>query len=185
MAKETITRLIDDLDGGQASETVKFALDGREYEIDLSTKNATRLRDGLAPYVNHGVRSTAQRQRGGVTRPPSAPRQNAHDNDAIRAWAAKNRITVAPRGRIATSVLERYYAANGAAGSRPATKRTTALAGAKGTAKQRRELEATMRAWVAKATGATYDGPMTDEIVAAYDAQDVKLVRGLVLASAR
>ena len=48
MAKETITRLIDDLDGGEAHETVTFGLDGWSYEIDLSTKNATKLRNALS-----------------------------------------------------------------------------------------------------------------------------------------
>jgi hypothetical protein len=47
MAKETITKLIDDLDGGEAHETVKFGLDGHSYEIDLSTKNANKLRNAL------------------------------------------------------------------------------------------------------------------------------------------
>ncbi len=54
MAKETITRLIDDLDGGEADETVKFGLDGVQYEIDLSKDNAAKLREALQPYVKAG-----------------------------------------------------------------------------------------------------------------------------------
>lgn len=56
MAKETITRLIDDLDKSDADETVRFGLDGVEYEIDLSAKNAAKLRQLLEPYVTHGTR---------------------------------------------------------------------------------------------------------------------------------
>ena len=56
MAKETITRLIDDLDRSEADETVKFGLDGVQYEIDLSTKNATKLREALKPYIKAGTR---------------------------------------------------------------------------------------------------------------------------------
>ncbi len=51
MAKKTQVILIDDLDQGQADETVTFGLDGSTYEIDLSSKNAAALRDALATYV--------------------------------------------------------------------------------------------------------------------------------------
>ena len=51
MAKQIIHKLVDDLDGGDADETVKFALDGIQYEIDLSKKNADKLRELFAPYV--------------------------------------------------------------------------------------------------------------------------------------
>ena len=60
MAKETITRLIDDLDGGEAAETVTFGLDGHSYEIDLSTKNATKLRNALAAFVENGSRTSSR-----------------------------------------------------------------------------------------------------------------------------
>src|SRR5919199_5694831 len=62
VAKQIIHKLVDDLDGGDADETVKFALDGIQYEIDLSEKNATKLREILAPYVAAGSRVA----RGGV-----------------------------------------------------------------------------------------------------------------------
>ena len=48
MAKETITRLVDDIDGGVAHETVRFGLDGVLYEIDLSSRNAKKLRSELS-----------------------------------------------------------------------------------------------------------------------------------------
>ena len=51
MAKTVIVKLIDDLDGGDADETVSFALDGRSYEIDVSVANVARLRDALKPFV--------------------------------------------------------------------------------------------------------------------------------------
>src|SRR4051812_41204704 len=49
MAQRVEVVLIDDVDGGEAAETVAFALDGANYEIDLSEENAAKLRDGLAP----------------------------------------------------------------------------------------------------------------------------------------
>ena len=56
MARQTITRLIDDLDQSEADETVRFGLDGVQYEIDLSAKNAAKLRDLLQPYIAAGKR---------------------------------------------------------------------------------------------------------------------------------
>lgn len=47
----------DDLEGGPAEETVQFGLDGRQYEIDLSTSNAERLREALRPYAASGRRA--------------------------------------------------------------------------------------------------------------------------------
>ena len=43
MAKTVIVKLVDDIDGSDADETVQFALDGKSYEVDLSTANASRL----------------------------------------------------------------------------------------------------------------------------------------------
>jgi len=54
MAQMIVVRLIDDIDGGEADETVSFALDGKAYEIELSKKNAASLRKLLAPYIESG-----------------------------------------------------------------------------------------------------------------------------------
>lgn len=51
MAKTVIVKLTDDIDGDDADETISFALDGRSYEIDLSSKNAARLREAFDPFV--------------------------------------------------------------------------------------------------------------------------------------
>ena len=54
MARRTVVMLTDDIDGSEATETVRFGLDGRDYEVDLSKKNAKSLRDGLKRYVKVG-----------------------------------------------------------------------------------------------------------------------------------
>src|SRR6478672_13304794 len=59
MAQRVEVVLIDDIDGGKASETVTFALDGVTYEIDLSNKNASKLRDDFATWTGHARRSGA------------------------------------------------------------------------------------------------------------------------------
>jgi hypothetical protein len=109
MAKTTIVQLVDDLDGSEAHETIKFGLDGLSYEIDLSNKNAAKLRTALAPYVDHGTRISGRAMaagRGGARRPAVAEREQ---NKAIRAWAIRKGLDVAPRGRIRSEIVEQYH----------------------------------------------------------------------------
>jgi hypothetical protein len=111
VAKETITKLIDDLDGGEAHETVKFGLDGHSYEIDLSTKNANKLRNSLAPYLENGTRvgrATASIGRG-AGRARAGVVGEREQNKAIRAWAQRKGIAVAPRGRIKQDIVDQYH----------------------------------------------------------------------------
>ena len=63
MAKTVIVKLTDDIDGGDADETVHFGLDGKSYEVDLSAANASRLRDALKPYIEKGRGSGGSRAR--------------------------------------------------------------------------------------------------------------------------
>jgi Lsr2 len=111
VARETFTKLIDDLDGGEAHETVKFGLDGHSYEIDLSTKNANKLRNALAGYVESGTRvtgrTTASIGRGGRGRGTAVAERD--QNKAIRAWALRKGLDVAPRGRIKQEIVEQYH----------------------------------------------------------------------------
>ena len=53
MAQKIQTLFIDDIDGGEAAGTVRFGLDGTDYEIDLSTAHADELRNVLGQYVAH------------------------------------------------------------------------------------------------------------------------------------
>lgn len=111
MARETIVRLLDDLDGSEAQETVKFGLRGVDYEIDLNPKNAAALEKALAKYVEAGHRVAAPRAR---TR--SGPGRGGAgakaDVGAIRAWARENGFTVSDRGRIPSEAREAYEAAS-------------------------------------------------------------------------
>jgi hypothetical protein len=110
MAQKHIIQLIDDLDGGQATETVLFALDGSTYEIDLSEKNAAALRDSLAPYVASARRSARQvgapvARRNGRT----AARTDREQTQAMREWARQNGYKVGEKGRIPAAVIEAYH----------------------------------------------------------------------------
>jgi hypothetical protein len=107
MAQKHIVQLIDDLDGGEAAETVTFGIDGATYEIDLSAKNAGKLRDSLAVYVASSRRST----RAGVSRRAgrSVARSDREQTQAIREWARKNGLQVGEKGRIPATILEAYH----------------------------------------------------------------------------
>jgi hypothetical protein len=106
MATRTAVALEDDLDGGPADETVRFAIGGSQYEIDLSKKNAKAFRKGLAPFVEH-ARKTGRGQRHRPARTPAARERSAD----IRAWAKAQGIPVSDRGRIPASVAGQYQAA--------------------------------------------------------------------------
>jgi hypothetical protein len=107
MAQRVTVELEDDLDGGPAEETVRFGVDGLEYEIDLSKKNATAFRRKLAPFIDHARKTgRTQRRRPGRT---ASTRERSGD---VRAWAKDQGITVNARGRIPANVVEQYEAAS-------------------------------------------------------------------------
>jgi hypothetical protein len=108
MAQVTRVRLVDDLDGGEAAESIAFGLDGKTYEIDLSEKHAAELRDVLARFVGAARRAGASSAP--ATRQKSAPRssRSREETTAIREWANANGHEVSSRGRIPSSVLEAY-----------------------------------------------------------------------------
>ena len=111
MAQKVQVLLVDDLDGGEADETVTFALDGKTYEIDLTTANADKLRGLLDAYVKGG-RRTGGRASGGRGKARVAS-GGAQDTAQIRAWAKENNLEVNDRGRVPASIREAYEKANG------------------------------------------------------------------------
>lgn len=103
MAQRVEVILVDDLDGGEAAETVTFGLDGVSYEIDLSADNARRLRDDLAGWTGHARRAS------GAKRPsPRRSTTQRTDLSAVRHWARENGYKVSDRGRISGEVQEAY-----------------------------------------------------------------------------
>lgn len=111
MAQRVQVLLVDDIDGGDASETVSFALDGVTYEIDLSESNAAKFRDDLSSWVGHARRSGGRRATGTRRAAPGSSRTRA-DLGAIREWARANGHQVSDRGRISAEVQDAYDKAN-------------------------------------------------------------------------
>lgn len=141
MAKQTIVRLIDDLDQSEATRTIAFSWNGTAYEIDLSAKNARAFEAAIQPYLNVARRAPSGRGAGG-RRGGGAKLDLA----AVRAWALENGHKVAERGRIPSPVLEAFHAAqhavadlSGPASAPPAkrpTKRPAKRASGKASAKR-------------------------------------------------
>lgn len=103
MARTTIVRLTDDLDGTDAASTVSFGWGGQVYEIDLSKKNAAAFEKVIRPYVAAGRKaSSAPRAR------RTARRTGLDDLGAVRAWARENGFNVSDRGRVPATVIEAY-----------------------------------------------------------------------------
>jgi Lsr2 len=106
VATKVAVVLEDDLDGGPADETVRFGLDGVDYEIDLSKQHAREFRRELASFLVHARRAERGRRRRPARGSPG--RQRSGD---IRAWAKDAGIQVSDRGRIPASVVAQYHAA--------------------------------------------------------------------------
>jgi hypothetical protein len=111
VAQKIQTLFIDDLDGSTAEGTVRFGLDGAEYEIDLNQEHATELRDALARYVGAARRASGGARRTGRTgRRSSAAGLNTTE---VREWARAQGIEVKDRGRVPAELVVKFKAASG------------------------------------------------------------------------
>jgi len=111
MAQKIQTVFVDDLDGSEAEGTIRFGLDGAEYEIDLNADHAQALRDALAPYVR-----SARRAGGGTRRAARASRRAAAsglNTTEVREWAKAQGIDVKDRGRVPAELVVKFKAATG------------------------------------------------------------------------
>lgn len=114
MAKQVFTKIVDDLDGNEADETVAFAIDGIAYEIDLSSKHAATLREFLSTYQQAGTRMGRVGQAAQIRSYRSAGTPsvaaNREVNQKIRLWAAENGYELNERGRIPQHIVDAYDA---------------------------------------------------------------------------
>ena len=99
--------LQDDIDGSEPAQTVHFALDGTDYDIDLTEEHAAELRHCLQPWIAAGRRADSTR----IPAPRSKTQKPANTAD-IRHWAEQNGIPVATHGRISADLRSRYGAAH-------------------------------------------------------------------------
>ncbi|MGW2874429.1 histone-like nucleoid-structuring protein Lsr2 [Kitasatospora sp. NPDC001225] len=107
MAQRIHIVLEDDLVGGPAHTTIRFALDGQRYEIDLNESNAEQLRRSLAPYTSHGREVRGRIPSSGPVRPARTPMPPDHSR-RIRNWARENGHEVSDRGRLSRQIVAAY-----------------------------------------------------------------------------
>jgi nucleoid-associated protein Lsr2 len=110
MAQRIQTLFIDDIDGGAADGTVRFGLDGTDYEIDLSGEHTDELRNALEKFIEHSrkVGGTARRSARGLRSTPGV------DTAKVREWAKGNGYDIKDRGRVPADLVAKYQAASGA-----------------------------------------------------------------------
>ncbi|KNC19034.1 nucleoid-associated protein Lsr2 [Arthrobacter sp. RIT-PI-e] len=114
MAQKVHVHLIDDLTGGDADETVRFGLDGTNYEIDLTTDNANQLRSTLSEYVDKArkANSGGRKSQGGQKNTSTGSGRSKEETQAIRQWAQDNGYNPSTRGRITQSIIDAYNQAH-------------------------------------------------------------------------
>jgi hypothetical protein len=110
MAQKVTVVLEDDIDGGPATKTVSFSVDGDAYEIDLNEANAARFEDAMAPFVGAARRGNS---RGAGGRSRGRGRGRNTKTAEIRAWARSNGQKVNERGRIPADVVAAYEKSQG------------------------------------------------------------------------
>ena len=112
MAQRVQVILVDDVSGGEASETVEFALDGVTYEIDLDNQNATRLREDLAPWIGQARRSGGRRQTRRRAGAGGTSSGRSEELAKMREWGRENGFKVSSRGRVSQELQDAYAAAH-------------------------------------------------------------------------
>lgn len=115
MARKVAVELLDDIDGSEAEETLKFGLDGAHYEIDVNATHDDQLRRALAKFILSARRiGRGDAVAGGPRRTSGAAAgSDRAQNQAIRQWARRKKIELSDRGRILASVVEQYQAEAG------------------------------------------------------------------------
>jgi hypothetical protein len=115
MAQKITTLFIDDIDGGAAEGTVRFGLDGTEYEIDLNAKHSEELRSALGKYVTHARKMGGSARRSGrAAGRASRGTSPGLNTTEIRNWARENGYDIKDRGRVPADLVAKYEAAIGA-----------------------------------------------------------------------
>jgi hypothetical protein len=114
VAQKIQTLFIDDIDGGAAEGTVRFALDGTDYEIDLNAKHSDELRSAIGKYVTHArkVGGSARRAGRGAGRAGRGAGSSLNTTE-IRNWAREQGYDIKDRGRVPADLVAKYQAATG------------------------------------------------------------------------
>lgn len=107
MAK--ITKIVDDIDGSDATDTLQFSWGADDYTIDLNDENAQEFRTMMALYVAHATKVRQEVKPAGKR---SGPVRTASELNEIRVWAREHGFEVSSVGRIREEIITAYEARN-------------------------------------------------------------------------
>lgn len=106
MARREVIQFFDDLDNSPLTQdevtVIKFSVNGNNYIIDLSAKNAEKFNAALMPFIQAARKETTPAKKTGTSPDPKL----------VRAWATQQGIEVAARGKLSNAIIEQYLAAN-------------------------------------------------------------------------
>ena len=118
MAQKVITEFIDDIDGSPAERTFTFAVDGINYEIDLSADNIAEFTSAIGGFIESARKvkgSTSSNGRRTRSAGVEGGRQSREQTQAVREWARQHGHNISNRGRIPASVQQAFDQAHAAA----------------------------------------------------------------------
>lgn len=107
MSTLKLVRFVDDLDPeiDQDVQTMTFALDGKEYEIDLGEVNREKLLDALAEFIAAARKIGKPEKRNTTRLTRSTTPKDPTEAQQARAWAKENGVEVSERGRVSSEVI--------------------------------------------------------------------------------
>ncbi|MFC9359739.1 Lsr2 family protein [Rhodococcus sp. NPDC057014] len=111
MARKVVVELVDDIDGtefGEDGESISYALDGVEYQIDLRDEHAKEFRETLEYYIDHSTRVGGRKHRSGRSVNPGTAKRRPSEKKKIRAWAIEQGYELASRGRIPAEIEQAF-----------------------------------------------------------------------------
>ncbi|WP_162238665.1 histone-like nucleoid-structuring protein Lsr2 [Microbacterium sp. Leaf161] len=111
MSKRVVVELVDDLDGepiedGDGGGAVNFALQGRQYELDLRAANLAKLEKAVAPFIKV---ARASKAKSSSSREPRR-RKSTSELAEIREWARAHGHSISGYGRVPAEIREAYAA---------------------------------------------------------------------------
>ncbi|MFC9839680.1 Lsr2 family protein [Rhodococcus sp. NPDC127530] len=115
MARKVVVELTDDIDGtmfGEDGETISYAVDGVEYQIDLKDEHAKELRETFEYYIAHSTRLGGRKHRADRQVNPAAAKRPSGETKKIRAWAIEQGYELSSRGRLPTEVEQAFHDAH-------------------------------------------------------------------------
>jgi hypothetical protein len=114
VAKKVETVFIDDLDGSKAETTIRFALDGAEYEIDLNTAHADEFRTATKQYIEAGREASISARRPARGSARRAAANGEPSSSEVRDWTKDEGYEVKERDRIPAELVVKFQAATDA-----------------------------------------------------------------------